>query len=964
MTKTRKSKIRTLLSFIFSFVFVLTGGIHFGEWRARAENKEFQEVVFNEAKEIATAINPYLANKLTFTASDTLLPEYIIIEKQINAYQQLSETFNIKILALRNGHIVFGPGTYRTGDQLSPIPGKIYQQAPKELFEIYSDRKPGIIEPSGDISFPLSGLAPVTDPSSGKTIMMVCVDIPQDLYFKAIKKVKFLPLLVTITTLLLIVSGYYMFNRKKKSNTAKKEKLRYAESNMIAITGIFLTVVLSIITRETELRNEKTLFKLHNEPYISNIQSILNNVREDLFSLQQYFSSSEYVTGNEFKTFVQPLVLNFSDISFIWAPCVLSQNKKAFENSQQQMGARDFKIYSDEQIYNDPILSSQYCFYPIQYSEPALKGKFKPGFDLNSVASYRSIIQESQKNWQKGFINTEPVNKNGSRQNIFLAFNKVTKNQGSQQDSGFVIAAFSLESILNKAISNNFIDKPEVAIDIIDLMGDSGMKIIASSEKIVNYDTIISTGFYKNHPHCELTPLFYFGRAIAIVSHSNDAFLTQHRNHNWWITTVIMLLLTSFITIMIRFLQNRQLMLNTLIRQKTSELEISKHKAEESDRLKSALLLNLSHELRTPLNGILGFGEILTDQLKDPEQKKMFGQIMLLGQRLMTTFTSMLKLSQLEAEKSLPVFNVCDLEKITKSQIAKFKRQAALKKITIKENIDSDVFFRTDMVMFSDILFFLIDNAIKFTNAGYIWIDLHQTSDNGMHHISVSIRDTGIGISDEQLRFIFDPFRQGSEGIGRSHDGNGMGLSLCNRFISLLGGELSVESIVNGGSTFTISFVAKEDSELIKEVLAMKEKSGKIPEKTEQNSILAEKKLNVLIVEDNQANAELLVHYLENYFVTDISTSGKLALKYAWQNDYDIILMDINLGSEMDGIQTTKEIRALKNYTSTPIIAVTGYSTDTEKNQILEQGLNDFISKPFTRDELLLVINKWVTLPE
>ena len=390
------------------------------------------------------------------------------------------------------------------------------------------------------------------------------------------------------------------------------------------------------------------------------------------------------------------------------------------------------------------------------------------------------------------------------------------------------------------------------------------------------------------------------------------------------------------------------------------ELRIAKGKAEEGDKLKTSLLMNMSHELRTPINGILGFGDILRDQLKDPEQKKMASHISNLGQKLLVTFTSMLQLSILEAEKSQPDYQVCNLGNLAREEIIKFKQHAALKKITIKEDIDANIQFRTDTNMFSDILFFLLDNALKFTEAGYIWVNIHQAIENNTRKITISIRDTGIGIKDEQMKYIFDAFRQGSEGIGRSHSGNGMGLTLCKRFITLLGGQISVETTVGTGSTFTVSFSTPEEIN----IPANPESLDKAPvlnvDANTNISIPAKNKLHLLVVEDNPANAELVVMYLKMHYHIDVAFNGKLAVKYAWQNKYDLILMDINLGGAMDGIQATREIRSLENYEDVPVIAVTGYSTDAEKQQILDKGLTDFLSKPFSKEELLNMIEKWI----
>ena len=392
-----------------------------------------------------------------------------------------------------------------------------------------------------------------------------------------------------------------------------------------------------------------------------------------------------------------------------------------------------------------------------------------------------------------------------------------------------------------------------------------------------------------------------------------------------------------------------------------TELLVAKDKAEESDRLKTALLLNISHEFRTPLNGILGFGEILTETVNDPKHRKMVNTIVLLGHRLLHTFTSMLKLSQLEAENLKPTYAICNFSELVKEMLVYFKPRADVKSIEIRETIEKDVILTSDKAMLKDILFFLIDNAIKFTHSGCVWITLQKGFENGGEKIEFKVRDTGIGIEKGQLDIIFQAFRQVSEGFGRNYEGTGLGLTLSNRFASLLGGEIQVESELGSGSVFTLVF---KTWQILHGSLTTVEQTGiNVINSHERINSKTESPVKVLVVEDNEANVELVLLYLGKKFNADIATSGKEAVRCARQNDYDLILMDINLGSDMDGIQATKEIRSMKNYSSVPIIAVTGYSTKEEKERVLGQGLDDFLSKPFTVNELLTVISHWIKKP-
>ena len=384
------------------------------------------------------------------------------------------------------------------------------------------------------------------------------------------------------------------------------------------------------------------------------------------------------------------------------------------------------------------------------------------------------------------------------------------------------------------------------------------------------------------------------------------------------------------------------------------ELRIAMQKAEESNKLKTSLMLNMSHEFRTPLNGILGFASLLKEIVKDDDARNMAEYINMSGKRLMVTLTSILELSQIESNKKMINLTEVNLSELSHKVISKFPDLLDFKKLHLSNMIEENLVLYTDQGMVSNIFYYLIDNAIKFTDAGQIWVSLQKIKRDGAEYLVFRVRDTGIGISEEQLKFIFEPFRQGSEGIGRSHEGNGLGLTLCKKFLDMLGARMEIESRVDLGSTFSVFFGLQQTSEpaiILPEVETKRLRMSLADMK-------GGAKPRVLVVEDNEINVELIMMYLEDRFIVEKALNGKMALKLSSINNYDLILMDINLGTDMDGIETTKEIRKMKKNENLPIIAVTGYATDHEKKAILSHGLTDYLSKPFTREELDTVIER------
>lgn len=381
------------------------------------------------------------------------------------------------------------------------------------------------------------------------------------------------------------------------------------------------------------------------------------------------------------------------------------------------------------------------------------------------------------------------------------------------------------------------------------------------------------------------------------------------------------------------------------------ELKDSVEKAEELSRLKSSLLLNISHELRTPMNGILGFAGFLKDQQTDPENIEMADYILSSGKRLMATLNSILDLAALESDRTALELSDVNLSDAINNLILNFNDLARKKHIELIPCPENDLCLRLDSGLLNNIIHHLLDNALKFTGTGMVSAMVSREVDKGKENAVIRIMDTGIGISDNQLKIIFEPFRQASEGLGRRFEGSGLGLTLCKQFVELMSGEISVESKLGQGSTFILRFPIPDHKG--------KTGTGKgSPKHGERDGNAGredkwpESMPSVLIVEDNPLNCDLTARFIEDVAYIDKAFDGFEALALAKTKMYDAVLMDIHLSSEMDGLLATKEMRKLPGYATIPIIAITGYSTLKERELILSGGLTHYIAKPFDKPSL------------
>ena len=379
-----------------------------------------------------------------------------------------------------------------------------------------------------------------------------------------------------------------------------------------------------------------------------------------------------------------------------------------------------------------------------------------------------------------------------------------------------------------------------------------------------------------------------------------------------------------------------------------SELLKSKAKADEMNVLKSNLLANMSHEFRTPLNGIIGFAEILKSELKNKSYIDYSSRILSSGKRLLTTLSSILNLSAFESE--VPNINLAseNLVLVVDSVVETFNDYALNKELKY-EYLPSNkiIIVNIDKMLFEQALTNIIDNAFKFTLKGMISVSIKVENKNNTNFAVVSVTDTGIGISEINFDYIFKDFKQVSEGYSRKYEGLGLGLPVAKRMIELIGGRIVFESKVEIGSTFHIYLPLTE--------IKINDSSNNNFTNDKPN-LIKQKLSEILYVEDNEMNYILMKRFLKDRYIVVNASNGEIAIELISKKIYPIILMDINLGSGMNGIDTLKIIKQDVRYSKIPVVAVTGYALPSDRDRLLDNGFNNIITKPFTKEEIINLI--------
>ncbi|WP_281228937.1 tetratricopeptide repeat-containing hybrid sensor histidine kinase/response regulator [Flavobacterium aquiphilum] len=376
------------------------------------------------------------------------------------------------------------------------------------------------------------------------------------------------------------------------------------------------------------------------------------------------------------------------------------------------------------------------------------------------------------------------------------------------------------------------------------------------------------------------------------------------------------------------------------------ELIIANQKAEESSILKTQFVSTISHELRTPLYGVVGIADLLLEEHKELASSPHLNSLKFSARYLLSLVNDILQINKIEENKIILenfTFNLADEFYMIKNSLS-FISQKNNNDVHIKVDPSIPESLIGDKLRFAQILMNLVSNALKFTKNGEVYIVAKQLEVQGkMHSIEIKVADTGIGIAPLDQEKIFDKFVQ----VGRKevdYQGTGLGLPIVKRLLELFGSEITVESQIGKGTTFTfcINFECNEvrTIEIINNI---------------QIDLTSSQVFNVLIVEDNRINQLITKKIIEkNNYSCVVVDDGFKALEILEKEEFDVILMDINMPL-MNGFETSRRIR--EKGMETPIIALTAFDKNEISEEAIRSGINDIIIKPFEAIQLFKIIN-------
>ncbi len=665
---------------------------------------------------------------------------------------------------------------------------------------------------------------------------------------------------------------------------------------------------------------------------------------ESVYAIAALVNSSESVSASEFRTFVNPILQRHPGLRALgWNEEVADDDRRHFEATAGAPGEGPLTILEpgpDDTLVAAPRRAS---YSVVRFLEPRAGNRGVLGLNVAwhparvdamnrardtgevSASDFVQLVQENRR--EDGLLVFAPVYR---KQTI-----NETVEQRRENVIGYSVAAITLARVIELAV------RPESlvgsAISIVD--ADSGRSFSVSGTQPVPPGI---PGFHRE--------IKFSGRRWLLLAQPTREHFASLRN--WSAYTVLAggLLMTSLMGGVLLVLTGRTARVESLVASRTAELAAAKDAAEAGARAKSEFLANMSHEIRTPMSAILGNTELLRDAaISRADEADALEAIARNGEHLLSVINDILDLSKIEAGQ-MPVEHVStNPADVIRDVAESLRAQADAKGLGMSWQVEPDVpaAIITDPTKLRQILFNLLSNAIKFTHRGTVSVTASVEHGDKRKGLAITVTDTGIGLTTDQVSRLFQPFTQADTSTTRRFGGTGLGLHISKSLVTMLGGTIEVQSIPGNGSTFRFSVPAIETAtRAANQPLAAPPPHASAPSTTPLQGA------HVLIAEDGEDNRRLISRFLERAGATVLSVeNGRKAIDAAVAGrEFRLILMDMQM-PEIDGYDAARRLRELG--CSVPIIAVTAHAMASDREKCLNAGCDEYMVKPVKRDALV-----------
>jgi signal transduction histidine kinase/CheY-like chemotaxis protein len=695
-----------------------------------------------------------------------------------------------------------------------------------------------------------------------------------------------------------------------------------------------------------------------------------------LRSVTGLYAASETVTEAEFAAFVEQWTADHPSLQALeWVPRVRDEDRESWESRTGRSGKPAIQIRERADDGSLVAAGRRDEYFPVRFIEPFVGNETALGFDLGSNADRRAAFELARDSGrptatspvrlvqkddsQPGLLIFAPIYRNGTRHDTVL---KRRKNL-----SGFALGVFRLGDLACAALA----DVPPLPaqlriVDITTSTDEQHLSTVDLSRGPELVDTL-QTGVARDLPTFR-TGLNFVGRRLQIELVATPEYLALHHTWTIWMLLIGGMLFTTLVAAFLLTVTGRTDATEQLVEQRTRELAQATRRAEAATQAKSEFLASMSHELRTPLTAILGFAEAVqsseeSEQFSE-ETKDALCTVGRNGEHLLSVINDILDLSKIEAgQLQIDACQVSPFELID-DVMRLMSVRADEKAIDLRREVTTELpeHVMLDPIRVRQILVNLLGNGIKFTDSGYVQLTASAIEVNGEPALQFVVSDTGIGMTDEQVGRIFQPFTQADGSTTRRFGGTGLGLTISRQLARAQSGDITVEAEPGAGSCFTahvVAGVAPECRWLSYEQYANDRQSA--PATPAAMKIPTAIGGRVLLAEDGTDNQRLISLLLKKAKVeVTLVDNGRDAVDTAMSENpgFDLILMDMQMPI-LDGYGAVRELRD-REY-SGPILALTANAMSGDREKCLAAGCDGYATKPIKRADFLGLVASYVT---
>lgn len=566
---------------------LLVSGAWVGEWRVRIADEEMRAGLLHQARSIAQAIDPELVARLTFTAADRATPAFALLRNQLTSYGRLIKPRGVYTLALRDGNLVFGPETYDENDPMASPPGTIYQQPQPADYEIFASGLPYTTGPDTDeYGTFVSALAPVVVPETGEVAMVVGIDILADTWRADLNTVRRPVWVVACALATIYVSIALAIGWRDRQGSHTALWLRHLETLGVALSGLILTALATLIVRDAETRDYRRAILATSDSHVEAVASTLQDISNGIAAAVRFHGSSQRVDCRELSIFAGPLASSRAIQGFYWIRVVKASEIPALEAEARSDGIPDFHVWQSGREGERVATSDAGLVYPIRCAEPWSDSQAQIGLDMGSVPHWRATLEAAAKTGLTAASDAYPLAfaENGELGILIArpiyAQPDSERDQGTRYPIGFMAAEVGLQSLVDLALKPYQNRGSVTPLHLADLRIDGSLQLVAThpDEGIRGQPAIVDTSHADRFTITEVRPLFAHGQAWAIVTHASEAERSLSPWRGSWAVAVAGTLLSALSAAYIGSLRGREMATELLVRRRTTELRESEEK--------------------------------------------------------------------------------------------------------------------------------------------------------------------------------------------------------------------------------------------------------------------------------------------------------------------------------------------------------------------------------------------------